>query len=136
MIVITNIIKAISGIEGSFRHGREKNLDRSLPISPIYSVHLRYGQCTMPCMKLTGRMQNRAGKNYESRRRIAWKTGTSFGYRDGWAIGTTPEYAVGVWVGNADGEGRPGLTGIATAAPVMFELLFIIALQRMVYRAC
>ncbi len=61
-------------------------------------------------------------KQYTSQRRVAWKTGTSFGYRDGWAMGTTPEYAVGVWVGNADGEGRPGLTGIATAAPVMFEL--------------
>jgi penicillin-binding protein 1C len=63
---------------------------------------------------------------YESGRRIAWKTGTSYGYRDGWAIGTTTEYAVGVWVGNADGEGRPGLTGIATAAPVMFELFSLL----------
>ena len=54
--------------------------------------------------------------------KIAWKTGTSYGFRDGWAIGCTPEYVVGVWVGNADGEGRPGLTGIATAAPVMFEI--------------
>jgi penicillin-binding protein 1C len=65
-------------------------------------------------------------KNYGSGRRIAWKTGTSYGYRDGWAIGTTPEYVVGVWVGNADGEGRPGLTGIATAAPVMFELFSLL----------
>jgi penicillin-binding protein 1C len=65
-------------------------------------------------------------RNYESGRRIAWKTGTSFGYRDGWAIGTTTEYVVGVWVGNADGEGRPGLTGIATAAPVMFELFSLL----------
>ena len=54
--------------------------------------------------------------------KIAWKTGTSYGFRDGWAIGCTPKYVVGVWVGNADGEGRPGLTGIATAAPVMFEI--------------
>ncbi len=60
-------------------------------------------------------MFNSAGK-------VAWKTGTSFGFRDGWAIGTTTDYTVGVWVGNADGEGRPGLTGIQTAAPVMFDL--------------
>ena len=39
------------------------------------------------------------------------KTGTSFGFRDAWAVGTNPEYTVGVWVGNADGEGRPGLQG-------------------------
>jgi penicillin-binding protein 1C len=59
---------------------------------------------------------------FTSSQKIAWKTGTSFGFRDGWAIGVTPEYAVGVWVGNADGEGRPGLTGISTAAPILFDL--------------
>jgi len=53
---------------------------------------------------------------------IAWKTGTSFGFKDGWAIGTSPGYVVGVWVGNADGEGRRGLTGTSYAAPVMFEV--------------
>ena len=47
-----------------------------------------------------------------SGQKIAWKTGTSFGFRDGWAIGLNNKYVVGVWVGNADGEGRPGLTGI------------------------
>jgi penicillin-binding protein 1C len=54
---------------------------------------------------------------------LAWKTGTSFGFRDGWAVGTTPKYVVGVWVGNATGEGRPGLTGITAAAPIMFDLV-------------
>lgn len=53
---------------------------------------------------------------------IAWKTGTSFGFRDAWAAGVTPRYAVGVWVGNADGEGRPGLIGVEMAAPVLFEI--------------
>ena len=53
---------------------------------------------------------------------IAWKTGTSFGFRDGWAIGTTPDYVVAVWIGNADGEGRPGLTGISAAAPLLFDI--------------
>ncbi len=58
----------------------------------------------------------------QSAQRIAWKTGTSFGFRDGWAIGLTPKYVVAVWVGNANGEGRPGLTGLNYAAPIMFEL--------------
>jgi len=61
-------------------------------------------------------------KYFSSSKKIAWKTGTSFGFRDGWAVGVTPQYAVGVWVGNADGEGRPGLTGTETAAPVMFDI--------------
>jgi penicillin-binding protein 1C len=54
---------------------------------------------------------------------LAWKTGTSFGFRDGWAVGTTPEYVIGVWTGNADGTGRPGLTGTTAAAPVLFDLV-------------
>jgi penicillin-binding protein 1C len=54
--------------------------------------------------------------------RIAWKTGTSFGFRDGWAVGVTPKYVIAVWVGNATGEGRPGLTGIQTAAPILFDI--------------
>lgn len=66
--------------------------------------------------------EDAAWKLYSSASKIAWKTGTSFGYRDGWAIGITPEYVVGVWVGNADGEGRPGLTGIKAAAPIMFDI--------------
>jgi len=61
-------------------------------------------------------------ENFSSGRKIAWKTGTSFGYRDAWAVGVTPEYTVGVWVGNASGEGRPGIIGGSAAAPVMFEL--------------
>ncbi len=59
---------------------------------------------------------------YKSSRKIAWKTGTSFGHRDAWSVGITPEYVVAVWVGNADGEGRPGLTGGATAAPILFDI--------------
>ncbi|MDY0095629.1 MAG: penicillin-binding protein 1C [Candidatus Vecturithrix sp.] len=59
---------------------------------------------------------------FSSSRKIAWKTGTSYGYRDAWAIGVTPRYAVGVWVGNADGEGRAGLTGLEAAAPILFDL--------------
>jgi len=50
------------------------------------------------------------------------ETGTMFGFRDGWAIGISGNYVVGVWVGNADGEGRPGLTGISAAAPILFEI--------------
>lgn len=61
-------------------------------------------------------------QQFATSRPIAWKTGTSFGYRDAWAIGVTPEYAVGVWVGNADGEGRAGLTGTRAAAPIMLDI--------------
>lgn len=59
---------------------------------------------------------------FSSSQKIAWKTGTSFGFRDAWAIGLTPDYVVAVWIGNADGEGRPGLTGIKAAAPLLFDV--------------
>lgn len=63
-----------------------------------------------------------AWRSFVSKRKVAWKTGTSQGFRDAWAIGITPDYTVAVWVGNASGEGRAGLTGIQAAAPIMFEL--------------
>ena len=63
-----------------------------------------------------------AWRAFSSSRKVAWKTGTSYGYRDAWAVGVTPGHVVGVWVGNADGEGRPGLTGYAAAAPILFDL--------------
>ena len=69
-------------------------------------------------------------QQFSSTQRIAWKTGTSFGFRDGWAIGVTPKYVVGVWVGNADGEGRPNLTGINTAAPALFEIFRLLPVTR------
>ncbi|MCU0276449.1 MAG: penicillin-binding protein 1C, partial [Acidobacteria bacterium] len=62
-------------------------------------------------------------KHFSSSRWVAWKTGTSFGQRDAWSVGGTPAYTIGVWAGNADGEGNPDLTGLSTAAPVLFDIL-------------
>ncbi len=63
---------------------------------------------------------------FGSSKKIAWKTGTSFGFRDAWAIGVTPQYVVGVWVGNSDGEGRPDLVGVKSAAPILFEIFDVL----------
>lgn len=78
-------------------------------------------------MQKVKRPESEAGwDQFLSSHPIAWKTGTSFGFRDAWAIGVSPKYTVGVWVGNGDGEGRPGLTGSATAAPILFDLFNIL----------
>ena len=61
-------------------------------------------------------------KMLPSIQKIAWKTGTSHGFRDGWAVGVTTHYAVGVWVGNSTGEGNAELVGGRTAGPVLFNL--------------
>ena len=66
--------------------------------------------------------QDNYWREFSSSRKIAWKTGTSYGLRDAWAIGNDTRYTVAVWVGNASGEGKPGLTGVNAAAPVMFEV--------------
>lgn len=65
-------------------------------------------------------------KSIPSMHPIAWKTGTSYGFRDAWAVGVTPHYAVGVWVGNATGEGKPGLVGARTAGPVLFDIFSLL----------
>lgn len=61
-------------------------------------------------------------KLFSSSRRISWKTGTSHGFRDAWAVGYDSGYLVAVWVGNAEGDGRPGLTGASVAGPLMFQI--------------
>lgn len=54
--------------------------------------------------------------------KIAWKTGTSYGKRDAWAIGFNPRYTVGVWMGNFDGKGSPQLSGAEMAVPLLFDI--------------
>jgi penicillin-binding protein 1C len=78
---------------------------------------------TMDALKEVYRPGEETGwRNFYSSKKIAWKTGTSHGLRDAWAVGVNGDYAVGVWVGNADGEGRPGLTGTESASPILFDI--------------
>ena len=77
---------------------------------------------TFEAIKEVNRPEEIDWRTIPSMQTIAWKTGTSYGFRDAWAVGVTPRYAVGVWVGNATGEGKPGLVGARTAGPVMFDV--------------
>ena len=77
---------------------------------------------TFDALKEVNRPEEIDRKSIPSMQTIAWKTGTSSGFRDAWAVGVTPRYAVGVWVGNATGEGKPGLVGAQTAGPVLFDI--------------
>jgi penicillin-binding protein 1C len=96
----------------------EKTEDTDPPLSAS-SIWLTY-----EALRKVNRPEGEAGWQYfSSSPNLAWKTGTSFGFRDAWAVGTTPDYVIGVWAGNADGEGRPGLTGITAAAPILFDLV-------------
>ena len=90
------------------------------------SIYLTYQS-----MKEVNRPEgDEAWRFYDSSIEIAWKTGTSFGNRDAWAIGTNAHYVVGVWVGNASGEGRAALTGITSAAPILFDVFNLLPKQK------
>ncbi len=58
-----------------------------------------------------------------NRPRVAWKTGTSYRFRDAWSLGSTRHYTVGVWVGRPDGTPLPGQYGAITALPLLFEVI-------------
>lgn len=72
-------------------------------------------------------------KNFVSGLHLSWKTGTSFGFRDAWAVGVNADWVIGVWVGNADGEGRPGLVGVRAAAPILFEVASLLPVESRLY---
>jgi penicillin-binding protein 1C len=103
----------------------QHKIEESVPPLSAASIWLTY-----EALKKVNRPESETGWQYfASSPNLAWKTGTSFGFRDGWAVGTTPGYVAGVWTGNADGEGRPGLTGTSAAAPVLFDIVNIMGLQ-------
>jgi penicillin-binding protein 1C len=61
-------------------------------------------------------------EKYQNQRPVAWKTGTSYGGKDAWAIGVSPEWTIAVWVGNFNGDSNPNLSGAASAGPLLFEI--------------
>ena len=67
---------------------------------------------------VAGRMPSQLARNAPE---VAFKTGTSYGFRDAWSLGVSNGYAIGVWVGRPDGAPRPGATGRDAALPVLFE---------------
>lgn len=77
---------------------------------------------TFNAMREVNRPDQMDWRRASSVQNVAWKTGTSYGSRDAWAVGVTPKYVVGIWVGNADGSGVPELTGARTAGPILFDM--------------
>lgn len=96
--------------------------------NPLYSAGAAWR--TLEVLTDVVRPEELDWKMIPSMQKIAWKTGTSFGFRDGWAVGLNSGYLVAVWVGNADGEGRPGLVGARTAGMVMFDIFNFLPTKR------
>ena len=107
-------------IQGEKVHFGEKSKEKT--IFDAASIYL-----TFEAMKDVNRPEgNESWEFFDSSKEIAWKTGTSFGNKDAWAIGVTQNHVVGVWVGNADGEGRPNVSGVTSAAPILFDVFDVL----------
>ena len=91
--------------------------DTNFPLNDSVAIYSMFN-----AMREVNRPDQLDWTRISSAQNIAWKTGTSYGARDGWAIGVTPKYVVGVWVGNADGSGVADLTGARTSGPIMFDI--------------
>ena len=112
-------------VEPSYIFGQEQDFGAEQYEAPIFSAGAIY-HMTKALQEVN---RPEGGENWQffnESQPIAWKTGTSFGFKDAWAVGITPKYAIGIWAGNADGEGRPGLTGITAAAPILFDMLDVL----------
>lgn len=62
-------------------------------------------------------------RKFNEQEAFAWKTGTSYGHKDAWAIGVSPQYTIAVWVGNFNGDSNKSLSGASSAGPVLFDIL-------------
>jgi len=108
-------------IESIYKNGKEAKFGKNQFQPEVFNAGAIYH--TLKTLEEVNRPQEEENWSFFSNAQpISWKTGTSYGFKDAWAVGVTSDYAVGVWAGNADGEGRPGLTGLQAAAPILFEV--------------
>ncbi len=109
------------------RYGTENNVEHA-PSEVAYPLSQGAAWLTLDTLSnVTRPGLHKMHRLFSSSTKIAWKTGTSYGLRDGWAVGTTANITVGVWAGNAVGEGRQLLTGTGAAAPILFDTLNVIS---------
>lgn len=91
---------------------------------PEHKINLSASSLSLMLSLMTNTYHNDIDYNhtYQHNESIAWKTGTSYGFKDAWCVGVTPKYTVVTWVGNSNGLSRPGLIGLHSAAPICFSI--------------
>ncbi|WP_445358451.1 penicillin-binding protein 1C [Microbulbifer sp. ANSA005] len=113
----------LTGIYAALARGGQTAAPRYLPEEPVRERHLMSSEAAWITFEMlaSNRGGSRRWRNLvrQNKADIAWKTGTSYGYRDAWAIGVTPGYTVGIWVGRPDGTPLPGYYGSISATPLL-----------------
>lgn len=125
-VTLWELAQAYTAMANAINGTPQQKLRISAREQPAYWKQPPFSQpaawLTFNALKELNRPEEIDWKEIPSMQTIAWKTGTSFGFRDAWAVGATPKYVVAVWVGNATGEGNSSLIGAHTAGPLMFEV--------------
>jgi penicillin-binding protein 1C len=121
----TSLIDLVT-LYSAIGRGGEMIFPRLQPSSPTIKSRILSKESSWIIKSILSEIQppDRAIPAYK--RTISWKTGTSYGYRDAWAIGTSDDYTVGVWNGRPDGSPYVGQTGASQAAPIMFDIFDIL----------
>ena len=117
----SNMARSLQGLESTSLSLNLSPVERDLK-KPTKNFQAGAVWQVFDAIKEVNRPEEIDWRSIPTMQKIAWKTGTSYGFRDAWAVGVTPKYVVGVWVGNASGEGKPNLIGARTAGPVMFDI--------------
>jgi penicillin-binding protein 1C len=114
----------VSGYSAFARGGKSANL-RLQPQDTLYERRmLSPGSAWIVRRILSGQARPDIDPHADLVQRpvLAWKTGTSYGFRDAWAIGVGPRFLIGIWIGRPDGTPVPGQFGLASAAPLMLQV--------------
>ncbi len=111
-------LRGLSGVYTAFVNGGVAMRPRARPDGKPHGVRILQERAAWQVMDI---LRDAAPPPDTARLPIAYKTGTSYGFRDAWSVGFNGRYVLGVWVGRADGVPVPGIMGRISAAPVLFS---------------
>ncbi len=116
-------LEELVGAYSALARGGVAGRPRLLPHQPVLEARLMSPGAAFIVREILENGGRPDAPFVETRQRVAWKTGTSFGFRDAWAIGVSDRYTVGIWVGRPDGTPNPGHFGANTSAPLLRDLM-------------
>lgn len=126
-VIYTGLVQKLMGYNQAI--SVTKNDSLAHPYLNYYPNKMAIYQMFEAMLEVSRPNEDQSWKVFENEHKIAWKTGTSFGGRDAWAVGCSPEYTVVIWTGNSNGEGRPDLTGFGISGPILFDIFNVLPIK-------